>query len=440
MSDIETLHADPAFAPFTRRQIGYTSVVAFLAWTLSVYDQITFGNLLPVIRDDFHWSSSTASYVATAVSAGSVVLALAVGPMIDRLGRRPALLLTTSGAAVSSGLAAVAVGPVSLVLARALSGFGSAEQSVNAAYLNEVYGPRRRGLLYGMVQAGWPVGVMLSAGLAALLEPVIGWRGVFAVALFPLLVMLVLRTRLRESPHFLKLRRLRELRSAGATAEAAALARDWGMEEPGAQRNTYAELFRGRLRRPTLCLALGFFVKLIADSQLTVLATTVLGDVKGVSVTSALWIVVVANLVALVGYLVLGHLGDRIGRRETVAAAQLLAGALTVYLLFGATGSTAVIVSYSLTLFFAQGAAAPLFTYLGEVFPTRVRGSGAALIGAVGPLGGIVGPLLYGGLQDLGWSATAAAGSGAMACAVAAVLILGAPRIRPGHAVEGSAR
>nr|WP_276514784.1 MFS transporter [Nocardia transvalensis] len=410
-----------------------------MAWTMAVYDQITFGNLLPTIQDDFGWSSSTASYVATAVSAGSVVIALAAGPLIDRLGRRPALLITTSGAAVSSGLAAAAMGPVSLVLTRALSGFGAAEQSVNAAYLNEIYGPRRKGLMYAVVQAGWPVGVMLSAGLAALLEPVIGWRGVFAVATFPLLVILVLRTGLRESPHFLKVRRLRELRSAGAESEAAELARTWNMQQPGTGRVTYLELFRGRLRGPTLFLCLAFFVKLIADSQLTVLATTVLRDVKGVSVTGALWMVVVANLVAVAGYLALGRLGDRIGRRETVIAAQLAAACLTAYLIFGAHSGAAVVAAYSATLFCAQGAAAPLFTYLGEVFPTRVRGSGAALVGAVGPLGGIFGPLLYGGLQDAGWSATAAAGSGVVACAVAGVLMFGSPRVRPGSPLEGSA-
>ena len=41
---------------------------------------------------------------------------------------------------LSSGLAACAMGPVSLVVFRALSGFGMSEQAVNAAYLNEVFG------------------------------------------------------------------------------------------------------------------------------------------------------------------------------------------------------------------------------------------------------------------------------------------------------------
>ena len=163
----------------------YTAVVALFAWTFAVYDLITFGNLLPKIQQEFGWSNATASYVATLVGLASLVVALIVGPVIDRLGRRFALVLTTGGAALSSGLAAFAMGPVSLVVFRALSGFGMSEQAVNAAYLNEVFGPRAKGFLYGIVQAGWPLGVMLSSALAASLLPQLGWRGVFLVADLP---------------------------------------------------------------------------------------------------------------------------------------------------------------------------------------------------------------------------------------------------------------
>ncbi len=119
-----TVTADvPNYPDFTKGQVRYTAIVAFIAWTMAVYDLITFGNLLPAIQKDFGWSDSTASFVATFVSFGSLVVALAVGPMIDFLGRRTALFVTTGGAAISSGLAALAFSPLSLALFRSLSGF-----------------------------------------------------------------------------------------------------------------------------------------------------------------------------------------------------------------------------------------------------------------------------------------------------------------------------
>jgi MFS family permease len=423
----------PQTSPLTKGQVTYTAVVALLAWTFAVYDLITFGNLLPKIQQEFGWSNTTASYVATLVGLSSLVVALAVGPVIDRLGRRFALVLTTSGAAVSSGLAALAFGPVSLVAFRALSGFGMSEQAVNAAYLNEVFGARAKGFLYGIVQAGWPLGVMLSSGLAAWMLPQIGWRGVFVVATFPLVVILLLRFGLRESPYFVKLQHIRKLRAQGDAAGSQALAKRWSLDVSNDRANTYAELFAPALRRQSIALGAMFFFKIISDSQLTVLATSVLGQAKGIDLTSALWTIFFGNGVAVLGYLFLGWLGDRIGRRETVIIAQTIAAVMIFGLLFVAKSLTAVVIGYALVLFFAQGAAAPFFAYVGESFPTRVRGTGAAFINITGPIGGIFGPLVYGALQQAGASPTMAAASGGVAALVAAACMLATRSIRPGQ-------
>ncbi len=354
--------------------------------------------------------------------------------MIDLVGRRFALMVTTGGAAVSSGLAALAIGPVSLVIVRALSGFGMSEQAVNAAYLNEAFAAKGKGFLYGVVQAGWPLGVMLSSGLAALLLPTIGWRGVFLVAAFPLVVMLALRFGLKESPYFLKLQHLRSLRASGRKGEVDKLSRQWQIDLAAQElKNTYAPLFAPPLRRHSIALGATFFFKIIADSQLTVLATSVLAQAKGIELTSALWTVFIGNSVAVLGYLFFGWLGDRIGRRETVIIAQILAAFCTGLLLFAAQGFVAVVVFYSLVLFFAQGAAAPFFAYVGESYPTRMRGSGAAYINVAGPVGGIFGPLIYGALQSAGATPTIAASSGAAAALIAALCLFGARSIRPGQ-------
>lgn len=77
---------------------------AFLAWVFAVYDFILFGTLLPVVAKDMGWSDAAATGVSTAVSVGTAVVVLAVGPIVDRIGRRKGMLLTVSGTAVASGL------------------------------------------------------------------------------------------------------------------------------------------------------------------------------------------------------------------------------------------------------------------------------------------------------------------------------------------------
>ncbi|MBH8605794.1 MFS transporter [Thermoactinomyces sp. CICC 10522] len=111
----------------SRGQVTYALICSFLAWMLSVYDFILFGTLLPVIALSFHWSSVTSLQIATWVSVGTFVFSLLVGPMTDYFGRKNSLMLTTFGAALSSGLTALTMNPIYLVVVRSLSGLGYAE-------------------------------------------------------------------------------------------------------------------------------------------------------------------------------------------------------------------------------------------------------------------------------------------------------------------------
>lgn len=432
----DSLDATPNIPQLTTKQTTYAGIVALLAWTFAVYDLITFGNLLPKIQESFGWSDSYTSYVATFVQLGALLVAFCIGPVIDILGRRFALMLTTGGAAVSSGLAALAFGPVSLIIFRMLSGFGMSEQAVNSAYLNEIFPAKTRGRLFSLVQAGWPLGVMLSAGLAGLFQETIGWRGVFAIALAPLAIMFILRLWLKESPYFLKVAHLRRLQAANRFEQAKALSHDWQVKLPSSGYNTYGALFGENNRKHTIFLGLSFFFKLIADSQTTILATIILVQVKGIELTAALWTVFIGNGVAIFGYLVLGWLGDVIGRRATVIIAQMMVAVSTCLLLFAAESFSLTIAFFSAILFFAQGAAAPFFTYVGESYPTEMRGSGAAFVNVVGPVGTVFGPLLYAVLQTVGFTPAESAASGAVAALLAALFLFGAKSIKPRQELE----
>ncbi len=430
----------PDVPDLTHNEKVYASIVTFVAWTFAVYDMMIFGTLLPLIRDTFHWSAAHASYIATFVTAGSVVIGFAIGPVIDYLGRRKALMITTGGAALSSGLAALAWGPISLIFARSLSGFGQSEQAVNSAYLNEIFGPRNKGVLYSLVQAGFPIGVLLAAGTAALFTDSIGWRGTFAVATFPLAAMFVMRLRLRESPYFKRMEHVRELRREGRVEDAQMLADHWGINLEKDRKVTYAQLFAPDLRKHTFWLGLGFFMHFFASQQLTVLATTILRDGKGIDLTNTLYTLLTANVVAFFAFLLFGWLGDKFGRREMVIGCYFVAGLGYAFLVEVAHGYWPVTIAYTLALAFDIGAAAPLFAYVGESFPTRVRGTGAAFIATIGPVGGIVGGLVYSLLQTAGLDPAQAAITGAGSSVIAGLCFLGARRIPPGQPLEAIAQ
>jgi len=177
----------------TERDVKRATWVCFFAWTFAVYDFVLFGNLLPKLAADLGWSAARSTGINTWVTAGTALVAFAVGPMVDKLGRRRGIVIAVVGAAVASGLTALAgwvagvvggAGVVLLIVVRSVAGLGYSEQAINAAYLNEMFARsysddpakvRRRGVIYSLVQSGWPIGSVLAAVSIYLLFPLGGW-------------------------------------------------------------------------------------------------------------------------------------------------------------------------------------------------------------------------------------------------------------------------
>ena len=251
--------ATNSFRRVGSRATRKATIIAFFAWLFAVFDFIMFGTLLPQISTSFGWDNATASLVSTLVSVGTAVIALAVGPITDRIGRRKGMILTVSGTAVASALSSVTPSAAYLIGVRSLGGFGLSEQAVNATYLTEIYAvtddekiKRRRGLIYSLVQGAFPLGVLLASAWVAIFLPAIGWRGCFLLAVFPAVLIALMRRGLCESPQFELELQLRRLRKQGRAAEATELARSYGVEERPAA--PLAAIFKGQALRNTLVL------------------------------------------------------------------------------------------------------------------------------------------------------------------------------------------
>lgn len=410
------------------RVIRMTSIVCFLAWVFSVYDFVLFGTLLPEIAAEFDWSSTQSAMIVTWVTAGTFLVSLVVGPMLDRYGRKPMLIFCTAGAAISSGLTAIVTGPLSVIAVRSLGGLGYSEEVVNGVYLSEMYGKnKKRGFIYSLVQSGWPVGALLAAAFAAVLLPLVSWRWVFLIATFPAIVILLMGRWLYESPSFVALRRSRELRAEGRKEDAEKLAAMYGFEIAHESKSDFRQLFDPELRRHTICLSGAWLLNWMGIQVFSVLGTTILTDGKGISFSSALVILILANVAGFLGYLFHGWLGDRIGRRNTIIIGWTLGGLAMTAMLFGPSTMEFVVGMYAIGLFFLLGPYAAMLFYLGASFPARVRGVGSNTAHVMGPVGAIVGSAVMTALLSAEMHITTAAFvAGALGIFISGVLMLGA--------------
>ena len=387
--------ATDSFRRVGTRATRRATVIAFFAWLFAVFDYIMFGTLLPQISTSFGWDSATASLVSTLVSVTTAVIALAVGPITDRIGRRKGMILTVSGTAMASALSSLTPSAAYLIGVRSLGGLGLSEQAVNATYLTEIYAvttdekiKRRRGLIYSLVQGAFPLGVLLASAWVAIFLPMIGWRGCFLLAVFPAVLIALMRRGLRESPQFELELQLRGLRKQGRGAEAAELARSYGVDErPTAP---LAAIFRGQALRNTLVLGAAWFINSAGMQLFAVLGTTVLTEGKNVSFANSLVLLIVANAVGYLGYVTHGFLGDRLGRRNVIAFGWIISGILFALMLTVAEGVISVVILYSLGLFFLIGPYAAMLFYMGECYDTSCRATGTGFLNALSQPGAIV--------------------------------------------------
>jgi MFS family permease len=421
--------AQPWKRPVTKKTITYVSVITFLAWVMSVYDYTLFGTLLPVLAKDFGWSTSGATAVNTFATIGVFVVSLVVGPILDKVGRKKALVVLMTGGALASGLTGLVTGAASVVVIRSFTGLSLSEEVVNSVYLNEMLRKvRNRGFLYSLVQSGWPVGALLSAGITALLLPIVGWRWSFVVAAVFAVPMILLALRLPESPTFLAIKEVKRLRETGDEAGARALAEEHDVPQllQDTTQGGLRQVFAPDLRRHTISLALAWLTNWMGIQVFSVLGTTVLVGAKQVSFENALIVLVLSNIAGFAGYLFHGWVGDRIGRKLTIALGWTVGGVISILMLVLPTGAGLTIILYALTLFFLNGPYAAMLFYMGESFPAHVRGTGANVAHVMAPLGGIAGSALLSILLAAGMSMTVAAlSAGSVFMLISGVLMIG---------------
>ncbi|HBR1526308.1 TPA: MFS transporter [Klebsiella pneumoniae] len=418
----------------TKKDVKFATWIAFFAWVFAVYDFILFGTLLPQIGEHFNWSEIEQAEIATWVALGGAIITLAIGPLVDKMGRRAGIIFTVGGAAVCSALTAIggSWGKSSLIFIRSVAGLGNAEQTVNATYLTELYTAiddpefnRKKGFVYSLVQGGWPVGALVASALTAILLPHIGWQGCFVFAAIPSLVIAWMARKLKESPQFQVHTYIHKLRNAGREYDARQVATDYGIEYEEHKSAGMLSAFKGTALRSTLVLGLAFFLNWFAIQVFGVLGTTVITQVHHVSFSNSLIILILSNIVGYLGYLTHGWLGDRIGRRNTIALGWTIGGIVFAAMLYCPDNFPIIVALYSLGLFFLIGPYAAVLFFISESFPTAIRATAGALVASMGPVGAIVAGLGSTSILSSGgnWQ-TAALYFGAIPCLISGVMML----------------
>ncbi|WP_394620629.1 MFS transporter [Lentzea sp. JNUCC 0626] len=379
---------------------------SFVAYMFDALEILLLSFALPVIRADLQLTTTQGGLLATATLLGIGVSSVTVGWLADNYGRKRALMLSLAVFGVFTAAIAVVPTFTLFVALRFLAGMGlGGVWGVVSAYVVETWPAAQRGRAVAFVLSSFPVGGIVAAVMSGALLP--DWRLLFflggAGVVIPLLIVGLF---FRESA-------------------------EWAQQKTTPVK--VSEIFSPELRRrTTLGVIVTSFAMFGAWGASTWLPTYLQGD-KGIPATTVALFLTVLNIGMFVGYNVFGIIADRIGRKNALVLS--LAGvAVTLPLYVVAADQTALLWLGPLFAFFA--AYAGIFgAYLGELFPTRVRTTGAGFCFNIGRGVSAFAPLTLGALAaGSGFGAGLLVCAGFMACAAIVMTFL--PDLREKAAVR----
>src|SRR3954468_14386399 len=344
---------------------------------IETYDFIGFGTAAALYFGDVFFPKSD-PLSGTLFSFATLGIGFAVRPLGgiiggylgDRIGRKPVLV----GSLLLMGIATVLIGllptyqmvgiwaPILLVAVRVVQGLAFGAEWGGAILMTFEHAPwRRRGLYTGITQAGFPVGLLL-ANLAFLasgpLGPQWAWRVPFLLSAVLIVVGIMIRLKIDESPEFEELK-----------------------EEGEVSKNPLLEVLRDDWRNivRAFCLRIAETAG-YAVSVTFMLSYLSLNKIAGRSVTlTALLIAAAIGIVATVCW---GGLSDRIGRRPVylIGCAVVLVWGVPLFLTVNTGAAVLIVVAFVVSYVVCQNSLAGVQgAWFSELFNAKTRTSGASL-------------------------------------------------------------
>ncbi|BCL18738.1 MFS transporter [Streptomyces tuirus] len=399
-----------------------TAVAAGLGTSVENYDFIAYGTASALYFGAVFFPESD-RFVGTLLSFATLAVGFVMRPLggaiggyfADKVGRKPVLVT----AMLVMGAATFLIGalptyeqvgvlaPILLVALRMLQGLAFGAEWGGAITMAYEHAPwHRRGMFAAIPQSGNPLGIALASGVFAWSDTLHGswqWRTPFLLSAVLVIVALIVRSRLTESPEF------QEVQASGKTEKnplLATLAGDW----------------RGILRVIALRVVESFAYYSTATYLLNYI-TERHPDLRPV----ALGAITAASVLAIAVTFLAGALTDRIGRRPiyiTACTAAILF-AFPMYLLANSAQPalvvTVFIIGIGLIHASLTGTQGSLLT---EQFRTATRTSGASLGYQVAAAIGGFAPLLAAALVGaFGWPGAAVLYLGAALIGLVGILV-----------------
>lgn len=388
------------------------------------------GVALPLIAMEFGLGDAEKGMVGSSTLFGILVGATALGSLADHLGRKQLFIAEMILFLVF--LVAMTFSPTFPLLLLFLFGMGLAlgcDYPTAHLVISESIPSNCRGRLVLSAFAFQAVGALVGTAIGYMIlkshESLGDWRLMYATAIIPTILVVIGRFFVTQSPQWLMSRGrigeaekaiLRLLRREPPYPSKISL-QEVPDDEPAHERHKskFAKLFNRKNRRATILASVPWFLQDLGTYGIGIFTPTILGAILGHSNLREpnLAAVIHNDMIAakgaafldvllLAGIVCAVFLADKLGRMKLQVfgffgcAAGLLLAAFSTHMAPG-IGQTVLIFAGFMLFNFMTNLGPNAMTYLiaGEVFPTKIRGSGAGFAASFAKIGAVTTAFLF---------------------------------------------
>ncbi|RBP66062.1 sugar phosphate permease [Brevibacterium sanguinis] len=373
--------------------IEYYDFFIYSVCAALVFKDIFFSNLPPLVGTLASLATFATGYLARPI--GGIVF----GHFGDKLGRKKMLVLTMTVMGISSTAIgflptyeqAGVIAPILLILIRVAQGVAIGGEWGGAVLMSAEHSTKNRGFWASFTNAGGPSGTLASSLVVTVTMAVMGvddfiawgWRLPFLASILLLVVGMIVRAKVDESPEFL-------------------LAQE--RKRTSAEAPTTIPIFATLRRQPlTLVLSIGVGLSAFIFQGLLTTYSVAYGVQVGVERQTILNALSITSFTAIIGVLVWSRVSDAIGRRPLVIAGAVLI-AVWGFVLFpiidtrsGVLIAIGMVVGGGIIHPMIYGPLAGLYT---ELFDTEHRYTGASLGYQLAGMGAGISPVLFAGIMS----------------------------------------
>lgn len=396
--------------PLTRgqRRIALTAVGGYF---VDGYDLLVLSGALLAITPEFSLSSAETGFLTAAAFAGMAVGSPISGPLTDRFGRKP-IFFTSMVLFTVASIATLLVPSVPLLMfLRFFVGLAiGADMPPSAALISEFIPSRRRGTFTALGGVAWMLGGVCAILVTLLIYASVGdeqhWRLALASGAVPAVLLLLLRHKTPESPHWLSAHgRHDEAVAAWRYAQGAASPTPQDPEGERAPAKPPVR-FDALRRRPfvllliCICIYWGFN-NLYGSALLLYQPTLITRMITPQAYTALLATAASLLLAAVLGFAICIWFIESLGRRFIALSCLSMLTISCVIIYVGIDFRILVLIAFAIAISVVNGGTSlAYYAWAPELFPTEIRGRAVGISNLVGKAGSVAGTLALPTIYD----------------------------------------